>query len=271
MAKNFRSGYRACIRKISFLLSLILLLSIFTSCVAPDPVVEKERLENRIENIDIAACDTVVECLASWKFPKGYDVKKIRAVEQTMKKGYYRALDAREMAAEAADCFMRLYYDRIAFSDTDAYTNALIQCLVLALHDDYAVYRTADEYAAYTDSMSGSFDGIGVTVRKNFQEGTIRVTRLVMNSPAQHAGVLVGDLIYSVEGVLVTNETIEEAFSAMLGDAGEPANFTVLRNGELISFSILRENMENMTVSYSISEDKVAYISISSFKNSCKQ
>ena len=92
-----------------------------------------------------------------------------------------------------------------------------------------------------------------------------------MDSPAQRAGVQIGDQLHSVEGMLVTKETIEDAFSRMLGDVGEPVNFTVLRNGELLSFSILRENMENMTVSYSISEDKVAYISVSGFKRSTYQ
>jgi carboxyl-terminal processing protease len=175
------------------------------------------------------------------------------------------------MAEEAAACFMRLYYDLVSFSDETAYTDALIKCMVMSLDDKYAIYRTEAEYEEYKKSMSGSFGGIGITVRKNYDEGTVVVRRLVMDSPAERAGVLVGDLLHSVEGMPVTQETMEDAFSQFSGDIGEPVTFTVLRNGEILSFTILRENMENMTVSYSISEDKVAYIYVSSFKRSTYQ
>ena len=271
MAKNLPLRKTHGLRIPALLLSLVLILSILVSCAPVNPAQEKEKLENRIENVSIESCDSVVECFIRWKFPAGYDVKKLRDAEKTIRGGFYKEINVEAMALEAADCFVRLYYDLISFSDQTAYTDALIKCMVMSLDDKYAIYRTEAEYEEYKASMSGSYGGIGITVRKNYDEGTVVVRRLVMDSPAERAGIQVGDLIYSVEGMLVTKETIEDAFSQFSGDIGEPVTFTVLRNGELLSFTIVRENMENMTVSYSISEDKVAYVYVSSFKRSTYQ
>ena len=261
------TGIGASHRKIAALLSVILLLlALLTSCAPEDFAASKERLENRIENINVQACESLVECFWKWKFPQGYDAQKLFEVEKILNKGFYRSLDMPEIAKEAADCFLRLYYDSISFEDTARYTDALIHCLVMALDDHYAIYRTAEEYEAYTDSMSGSYGGIGITVRKNTKEGTIQVIRLIADSPAQRAGVLVGDMIHSIEGIEINTETMEQAFSQMSGEIGDPVHFTVLRDGEMIPFTIVRENLDNITVSYTVSEEKIAYVTVTSFK-----
>ncbi len=254
-------------KKLAFLLSVFLLLSaLLCSCTPADPAVDKARLENRIESVSVQSCETVLECLLKWRFPKGYDVQKLREVERILRYGFYQTLDTAEMAKEAADCFLRLFYDFISFDDATLYTDALIHCLVMALNDDYAIYRTAEEYEMYESSMSGAYGGIGITVRKNSETGEIRVIRLISDSPAQRAGILVGDILHSVEGMEVTKETMEAAFAQMAGDIGEAVSFTILRGGEVIPFTITRENMDNMTVSYTISDEKIAYITVTSFK-----
>ena len=254
-------------RKFSFLLSVFLLLSmLLSSCAIADPAISKERLENRIESADVQSCETVTECLQKWRFPRGYNTQKLLEVEKILYKGFYQELSPTEMAKEAANCFLRLYYDFISFDDETVYTDALIHCLVMALDDNYAIYRTAEEYASYETSMSGSYGGIGVTVRKNADTGVIHVIRLIADSPAERAGIQLGDILHSVEGMVVTKENMEEAFSKMAGDIGDAVNFEVRRGDEIIPFSIVRENMDNMTVAYTLSEEKIAYISVTSFK-----
>lgn len=250
----------------ALLLLVCVCVSMLSSCTVLSREEEKARLANRIEAVSVNSCETITECLARWKFPKGYNLQKLQDVEETMLYGYYKSLDMRGMAKAAAECFLLLYYDEMDFSDSEAYTDALIRCMVLALGDDYAIYRTAEEYAAYHQSMSGTYGGIGMTVRKNFETGIIMVTRLISDSPALKAGVQIGDILYSVEGMIVTKENMEEAFANMQGDVGESVRFELLRGEEVIPFEIVRENLENMTVSYTLSEDKIAYISISSFQ-----
>ena len=254
-------------RLAALLLLICITASMLFSCAPASAEEEKARLENRIEAVSVDSCATIADCLDRWKFPKGYNRDKLLYVEETMHKGYYMALDTQEMAKKAAETFMSLFYDEISFSDETAYTDALIRCMVLALGDEYAVYRTAAEYNAYTQSMSGTYGGIGMTVRKDFQTGIITVTRLISDSPALKAGILLGDVLYSVEGMVVTKENMNEAFAKMQGNVGEVVHFEILRGEEIIPFEIERENLENMTVSYTLSEDKIAYVAITSFKS----
>lgn len=248
-------------------LVLTLLLGALSSCFqAGDPLTEKERLAKRVSEIGIADCDMVADCFLKWQFPRGYDTKKLREVESTIHGGYYEAVNTAEMAKTAAECFLEHLYDTVDFEDRAAYTDALIQCMVFALGDNYAIYRTAEEYADYTGQMSGSYGGIGMTVRKDYEAGTITVIRLIENAPAQRAGVMIGDQICLIEGETVTAESLDSAFEKMQGEVGESVRFSVKRGQEILPFEITRENLDNMTVSYTLTEDKIAYISVSSFK-----
>lgn len=262
-----RKGALPC-RLAALLVLVCITVSMLFSCTPKVFEENKAALEDRIATVSVASCETIVDCFIRWKFPKGYDTKKLREVEQTMRDYYYKPVVTETMAKEAAECFTILYYDKIEFSDKAVYTDTLIRCMTLALGDDYAIYRTAEEYEAYSQSMSGSYGGIGMTVRKNFDTGEIRVTRLISDSPAQRSGVLIGDILYSVEGMVVTKENMEEAFAKMQGDVGDAVHFELLRGEEVIPFEIVRENMDNMTVSYTLSEEKIAYITVTSFKRS---
>ena len=161
---------------------------------------------------------------------------------------------------------MNVLYDTVDFSDKVAYTDAMIRCMVFALGDDYAIYRTAAEYEEYTGYMSGTYGGIGMTVRKNYETGEVEVIRLIEDAPAARAGIMIGDLLYSIEGTLVTKETIDSAFEKMQGDVGAAVRFEIKRGEEIIPFEIVRENLDNLTVSYKMLDGNIAYISVSSFK-----
>ncbi len=253
-------------RLLSFSLVLALLLSLLASCAVIPPEVERQRLENRIESVSVDQCASVVECFAEWKFPKGYDARKLGEAEKKIRENYYKELEVATLAKDAATAFMALYYDETVFSDTEKYTDALVQALVFATGDDYAIYRTAEEYAEYHSSMIGASGGIGMSVRKNYETGIVTVVRVIDGSPALRAGVKPGDILHSVEGLVITSETMDEAFAKMQGEVGESVRFTVLRGEDVIPFEIVRENLENLTVSYSMLEGKIAYICITSFK-----
>ncbi len=257
---------RVGVRALSLLLVLALLFLTGCASLGTTPEEKKQMLENRIEAVSVEHCATFVDCLSRWKFPSGYDKAKLLEVEQTVKYNYYEAVSIPEMARLAADAFVSAFYDRISFSDKTAYTDALIRCMVYALGDDYAIYRTVEEYADYAGEMSGSYGGIGMTVRKDYDAGTVAVIRLIGDAPAERAGVRLGDLIYSVEGVLVTKETIDSAFALMQGEVGTAVHFEILRGGEILPFEITRENLDNMTVSTRTLEGNIAYIAVSSFK-----
>ena len=268
--KFYRSGRKTC-RFPACVLSLLFVafIFLFSGCGGsepPAPEDEKQLLKSRVETVSVDACGSMAECFERWKFPHGYDISKLLEVEAVIYQHYYKPIVPAKAAKVAADCFLNLFYDKVLFSDKTAYTDALLQCVVLALGDDYAIYRTAAEYADYSGYMSGSSGGIGMTVRKDYATGAVEVIRLIDGAPAARAGVMIGDLLYSVEGTLVKKETLDAAFDKMQGEVGSAVRFEVKRGEEIIPFEIMRENLDNMTVSYEMLEGGIAYISVTSFK-----
>ncbi|MBR2721973.1 MAG: hypothetical protein IKB75_04255 [Clostridia bacterium] len=158
---------------------------------------------------------------------------------------------------------------------------AVLKAYVAATGDEYAAYMTEEEFRAMYASNVGSSVGIGVSVVRNtVTAGTTayevaQTIAVYDNSPAQQAGVRVGDCIYrvKVDGVYKTASEIGYTgmTGAIAGEIGTAVEFSVLRpeNGGYTSVDIsaLRNTYEIQTVSHWISESNpsVAIVRISSF------
>ena len=64
--------------------------------------------------------------------------------------------------------------------------------------DPHSTYSTAKETQAMTESLNGSFEGIGVQF--NMQADTLLVIQPVVNGPSEKVGIQAGDRIISVKG-----------------------------------------------------------------------
>jgi len=136
-----------------------------------------------------------------------------------------------------------------------------IKLVVDAQGDIHSYYMTAQEVAASTDSLAGSYVGIGVTAQ-NLNEG-ILVTKVSFDSPAEKAGVQVGDLIIKVDGRNISDYTFDENIAYIRGEEGTKVVITVLRNNEQIDIEITRATILN-TISTEF-DGTTAIMSISNF------
>lgn len=57
-----------------------------------------------------------------------------------------------------------------------------------------------DDAKKTMEDLNGEFSGIGVVIMKDKDEDYIKVIRVLDNSPAQESGILVNDLITSIDG-----------------------------------------------------------------------
>ena len=129
--------------------------------------------------------------------------------------------------------------------------------------DKYSTYLDPEEYNSWVESLSGSFVGIGVSIE---QRGDyIVVVNPISGSGAELAGILPGDKIVSVDGLNVVGQSIESVRTLIIGDLGTTVEIGILRGNENLSFTITRCNVEQTTVSYSVTDDNLGYIMISSF------
>ncbi|MCD7776262.1 MAG: S41 family peptidase, partial [Firmicutes bacterium] len=150
--------------------------------------------------------------------------------------------------------------------DEDASIEAVLDAYVSA-NDKYGSYMTAEEYADMIADYNAELDGIGVHVVYNADYEAIEIVNVMPDSPALDAGLMSGDIIYAVEGELVSEFGYYPAIYAVKGEQGTYVNLTILRDGELFDVSVMRDEITEQTVIYYVIEDEpsVGYIWILSF------
>ena len=115
---------------------------------------------------------------------------------------------------EVLDKLDSTYYK--AVDDTTLHT-AAIDGMVAALNDPYTVYWDPEEYAAFKESTSGSYTGLGMTVE--MKKGLITIVSTFKQSPADLAGIKSGDIILAVDGASVDGKTLDTVVTLMKGGA----------------------------------------------------
>ena len=252
------------------LLLTLLLLLIFTlvSCAGAGnkTVYDKEILLENMSAEKNTSRDFAWRYFDKWDFP-AFNSTKIKSVEVLFRNNYYLELPSSyELAKSGATRFLDEYYDEIDLTNVNAVTDALISCYVEAFGDKYSVYRSAEEYLHYSEDLSGNFVGIGVTVQRQSEKDGILVISVSSGSPAEHAGILPGDVIVAVDGAKVTEIGYETAINSIKGVAGSSVTLNVLRNSSELTLTAVRAPIIDKTVEYSLS-DGVGYIKITSFKS----
>ena len=197
-----------------------------------------------------------------------FDTVKFRRVETLYENHYVTSLDSAEVLAnKTAELYFEQFHEKINTRDSEAVTDALLHCYVYAIGDRYSVYRDKDEYKEYNTDMSGTFYGIGVSVTYNRIEDTITVTEVYANSGAEDAGIKPGDLIIGVDGEWLEDIGYNSVVNKIRGEENTTVNVTVLRGGDKITFTATRKKVVEESVKYSIDQNKIGYIELSSFKD----
>lgn len=154
-----------------------------------------------------------------------------------------------------------LYEDDI---DGDALVEGLYSGYTEALGDPYTEYYDEEETKALFESTSGEFTGIGVTMSQG-TDGTITVTNIYKDSPADKAGLQVNDVLLEVDGKNIQGEDLNTVVSYVKGEKGTEVTLTVLRDGEEVEATAVRDTIEVQTVEYRMMDDQIGYISVSEF------
>lgn len=196
-----------------------------------------------------------------------FNKTKFRALERLFRDYFVEDLPSpEEMTERVATLYFENFHEKIDTDDTVAVTDALLNCFVYATGDRFSVYRTAEENDDYNANMSGNFYGIGISVTYDRTQDTLTVTEVYKNGSAHEVGIKSGDLIVGVDGARLSDIGYDETVNRIRGEENTTVNVTVLREGEEITFTATRREVVVESVSYSINEDKIGYVKISSFK-----
>lgn len=129
--------------------------------------------------------------------------------------------------------------------------------------DRHSDYFTREELEQFVNVVENAYVGIGVTIER-VPEG-IKVIEVDPNGGAFAAGMQLEDVIFEVDGQNIVGMDIDEAAALIQGDEGTVVNLKVHRGDGDVEVSVQRRRILTETVGYTVEDNGIGYIYISSF------
>lgn len=191
------------------------------------------------------------------------------AAVQYLNTRYAAALSAREedspvqaKAAEVQEIIETYFIDDY---DEDTLADGAASGMVDATGDEWSYYLSADEVAAYEESMANAYVGVGITITEDAEAGGMRVEEVVSGGPAEEAGIRMGDLLLAVEGEDVLTLGIDGTRNLVRGEEGTHVNMHFSRNGSEYDVSVERRSIETPVVTGELLDGSIGYVKIDNF------
>ena len=173
---------------------------------------------------------------------------------------HYQELDERYSKVNSIyDTVMEGYYIEPDVTDLE---DGMCKGLMSGLNDPYSAYMTEEEYTSWIESVTGEFEGIGISFTTD-EDGNYVVVSVFKDSPAEKAGLEAGDFILAADGKTYPN--MDALSAAIKGKRGTKVTITYERDGKPHDVVITRDKIEEITVESDMLEDNIGYIAISSF------
>ncbi len=132
--------------------------------------------------------------------------------------------------------------------------------------DPYTNFYAEDQIEDYRTMTTGQYTGIGAVIANNKNRQI--VYSILENSPAQKAGIHIGDEIIKIDGVDIKTRKDTDPDKLMKGQAGSSVKLTVSRVGEgkPLEMVVPREFVKTGNVPYyGMVSDEVGYIDLKDF------
>lgn len=134
-----------------------------------------------------------------------------------------------------------------------------------ALDEPYTNYFTEEETKELLESVTGEFFGVGALLSQDVDAGTITITQVYEDSPAEEAGILAEDILIQVDDHVIAGESLDEIVTWIKGEQGTEVTLHVLRDGKELALTAIRDTVQAMTVDYEMKDGQVGYIYIQEF------
>lgn len=156
------------------------------------------------------------------------------------------------------------YYSTV---DLGALVDAGIKGMFSYLGDPYTTYLDKDQTDNLNNSLSGSYQGIGVKISVNNEENKMIISEVYDNTPAKSAGLAIGDIIVKVNDNVVAD--MESAEVTKLIKSSDEVKLVVNRDGNDLDFTLNTAKLNNPSVDDKIIDgdngNKIGYLKISKF------
>lgn len=169
-------------------------------------------------------------------------------------------------ASVQAEVFRRAL-EEIAARHRDAYSDSVLWAraldgLIASLDDPYADVFTPSEVEAFDEENTGNYSGIGIQITQ--LNDRVTVTAVFRGTPADQAGILVGDVIVGVERQEAEGWTTQKVSEHVRGPEGSEVQISVQRDGtgSTIPFILTRAQVHVPAVTASMIGDDLGYVAV---------
>jgi carboxyl-terminal processing protease len=133
--------------------------------------------------------------------------------------------------------------------------------------DPNSAYLTPERLERLSRVAANSYRGVGVTV--DVRDGWVTVTQPRAGSPAERAGIQVGDRLVEIDGRSMQGWTVGEARDALQGPLGTSLQLVVERQGSRLRLTLERADIRRSAVARAtLLDGGVAYLAVTTFSDS---
>ncbi|CAK4814152.1 unnamed protein product [Aphanomyces euteiches] len=173
------------------------------------------------------------------------------------------AADSTAPNAIVDDVFKLLQDNHVSGITPQKLSDNAIKGMVEGLNDPYTVYFTPKEWAGFESALEQNYVGIGVRLNSDAQG--VYIVEIFKGSPAEAAGIKVGDYITGVDGKTTKNLTVDKLIDKVLGEENTNVTITITRDKKVLNLTMPRKKINLPVVTGKQFADGTGYIQLSSF------
>jgi carboxyl-terminal processing protease len=129
----------------------------------------------------------------------------------------------------------------------DELADDAVRGIIEGLDDRFSAYFDPEQYERFRERSHARFSGVGLGVQA--VDAGLRVTRVYEDSPAERAGLRVGDVIVAADGSRLAGRPVEAATGLIKGRPGTQVTLTVRRGDERFTRRVTRAEVAIPVVS----------------------
>ena len=185
--------------------------------------------------------------------------------EQKQRFELTRLRDLYELNWKLMDIFRFLQRHLPPATDLEDIEYAAVNGLLSTL-DPHSVLLTPQVYREMQLGTHGKFGGLGIVI--SIRDGVLTVMSVMDETPAFREGLKSGDRILQIGEESSVNMRLNEAVNRLRGEPGSQVTIQVRRegHGDLLSFTITREEIRVRAVDHHGLEEGLGYVRIRSFQ-----
>ena len=164
------------------------------------------------------------------------------------------------------------YLQQYYVEDVDEKTlyEGALRGMMESLQDPYTVYLDVQDMRGLTDTTSGNFYGVGLSISKMNKStpdkpAYVDVVSPIEDTPGFKAGIQAGDKIIEINGEPTPDMSMEDVLSKLRGPKGTPVEVTILRGKTATFKRTLVRDLIQVPVVNSAMIGKIGYVKLIQF------